>query len=232
MLVYELIKKGEPEHAFWTEVITHEPEEVRLRLKASGLHWQAIATPKSWRDKSMFVVRVPVPKGPDFETVSEAGPLVLNAAKGFSAVIKRPTFLARILTVELSDPWGAGDEPRTLPNTDARRAEESLILHVREEERRPGINRIRDLVRLYLRALSKVQGRHGIRGNGEQSLRFISHYWDLGDAGVAARFEKVAAKLSKDRPTPLSGPSQRSVAHSLDNRLAALERSLARRGPP
>ena len=228
MFVYELIKKGAPDLAFWTEVITQEPEEVRLRLKASRLHWQAIATPNSWRDKSMFVVRVPVPKGPDFDAVSVAGPLVLNAAKGFSAVIKRPT-LTKIVTVELSDPWGSGDEPRTLPNTDARRAEESLMLHVAEEER-PGKNRIRDLVRLYLRALSKVQGRYGIQGNGEQSLRFVSHYWDLGDAGVAARFEKVASKLSKARPAPSSGPSERSVAHSLDARLATLEERLAGRG--
>ena len=223
MLAYEL-KDTNSRDALWTEVVVSNSEmtAVRSRIRAGNFH-STIVTPDSLRDGELLIVRVPVSRHPNINAVSMAGPLVLNAVKGLTAIIPRPNFLSDI---------SVGIEPRegdraTLLSIEARSAEAAFLDH------RPKVRPvIRDVILLYLKALSEVQKRYGIRGNGEQSLRFISHFWNLGDVGVAARFERVASKLSK-HAAPSSGPEPeaKSSKNSLDTRLATLEQRLAHRGP-
>ncbi|MGB1277675.1 MAG: hypothetical protein ACPG77_18165, partial [Nannocystaceae bacterium] len=102
----------------------------------------------------------------------------------------------------------------THPNTDARAVELAVL---QQHESHP-----RDLVRLYLREVSKVQKMHGIADHGgHETLQFVLDNWDLGDVGAAqqyaAHFRTSTVRVRTDQ------------TRSLTSRLFDLETRIQRR---
>lgn len=91
---------------------------------------------------------------------------------------------------------------------------------------RPDSLREREAIQLYLAETSRVQHDFGIPpGTDEQTFRFISHYWSLGDIGVARKFASIAPQL---RARSSSNPEVGSEVN-IERRLSTLERGIRQR---
>ncbi len=210
MSIHEYVSKGAPESAHWIGVVTDTPNSTQARLAASGLEWEVEKTIIGL--EMLFLVRLPEPSSEGFLSL---GPEVLHAIRdGHGAVIERPTSFLDAISLSQGKSLDEATAA-TFANTDARAVEGAL-------ENMPE-GPVRELVRVYLESISVVQSQHGIRGNGERTLKFISHFWELGDAGVTERFLQVLPKITGRGAA--SGGLERSAKQrpQFEARLSALE---------
>lgn len=205
----------------FVEVLVVDALTATVRLSASGLQWALSDEVDDLEGDQILLVQVPVPRLPNNAALFDrAVGLISKVANGFTSAVPVPQFLGQLTPVPSR---GEFPDALTMPNTDARRAEEALM-------RRPLGQRgreLRGLVREYLGAISEPQADHEITGNGQKSLRFISHFWDLGDRGVADKFWEVADKMSaKTKPSGKSSNGRNpKVSQSL---FAGLRSAVAR----
>jgi len=199
------------EAAFWIEVLA-EDERCKQRAQLGGFIWHEA-------EPGVLLIRTPAFRDDGLAEAGPVGPLIRRAILGFADIIGRPDFL--------NDPWFGTSNPTqdsadacTQPNTDARLVELAL-----KAQQHPA--RVHKVIQLYLAEISRVQHDFGIPpGTGEQTYRFISHYWGLGDIGVGQKFASIAPQLrARTRSSTVSVP----VKTNLETRLLTLERGIRQR---
>lgn len=231
MQIHELLNAdiGTSQEYVYIEVVT-ESHSAEVRLKASDFRHEELDE-KSDRHEDerhawVFLVQVCV----SHEHLEQAAALLTDAvAYGEGSIIARPDFLASV------PPNDAGDlkslRPFTMPGTDARNAEVALVRHLRGQKK---LYAKRNLARLYLGAISEPQSLYNIRGNGQKSLSFISHFWDLGDFGVQEKFFSIAPSLGRSdgtyqtlkRGSRSRKPKRSTTSPAMSTRLMKLEQRL------
>ena len=202
---------------FWIEVLAAD-ERCKTRAEVAGLIWQEA-------EPGLLVIRIPAHRDDGLAESGPVGPLVRRGILGLTDVIGRPAFLNEPW---ISQPHREIADARTRPDTDARLVE--LAVAAQGEQLHP---REREAIVLYLEEISRVQHDFGIPpGTGEQTFRFVSHYWSLGDVGVGQKFAALAPRLRGQNSLrasevdPRVGTPSRT---SLDNRLLTLERGIRQR---
>lgn len=156
------------------------------------------------------------------EDLDELFQLRRNQAQGLASTMSSsPSWfmdepLRRGRSTFLPDPW-------TQPDTGARLVEHSIIGLERRE-------RHVDVVRLYLREMSRTQEKFQVPASVSETVQFLYANWELGDIGAGRKYAtEVAQQYSGGAKPEPSRPQRGRATTKLDARLNLLESRLQRR---